>query len=297
MRRLALLLCFTALAAQAEPFKVAVLTHAGDGSADGISLRAALDEAQADEPAFIVVNGIKDAKEPCTDRLYRRRKALLESTAVPVFLSMAGSDWLACRDRYGRPASAAALNLLREQLFADASWNGSKPLALRRQSALPAYRSYAENTRWTVQDVLFATLHLPAPNNHYVAAAGQNSEFEDRLTANRDWLRRIALAAKVERRKAIVIFCDGNLLPSSLARGAQRDGYDEIRKALRAMAAKAKVPVLVVQGPLTETGTSILTQGLLSAVSLGRGMNEIAIDPEAGAPFALPDAVQGAAQR
>ncbi len=297
MRRLALLLLFIALAAQAEPVRVAVLMHAADGSAEDSSLRAALDEAQGVDPAFIVVNGIKNAKEPCTDRLYRQRKALLESAASPVFLSMAGSDWLACRDRHGRPASAAWLNLLREQLFGDISWNGSKHLALRRQSALPAYRSYAENTRWTVQGVLFATLHLPAPNNHYLASAGQNSEFEDRLTANRDWLRRIALAAKVERRKAIVIFCDGNPLPSSMARGGQRDGYDEIRKALRAMAAKAKVPVLVVQGPLPVTGTAIVTQGLLSAVNLKRGMNEIAIDPEADAPFALPDAVQGAAQR
>ncbi len=297
MRQLALLLLFIALAAQAEPVRVAVLMHAADGSAQESSLRAALDEAQGVDPAFIVVNGIKGAKEPCTDRLYRQRKALLESAASPVFLSMAGSDWLACRDRHGRPASAAWLNLLREQLFGDISWNGSKHLALRRQSALPAYRSYAENTRWTVQGVLFATLHLPAPNNHYLASAGQNSEFEDRLTANRDWLRRIALAAKVERRKAIVIFCDGNPLPSSMARGGQRDGYDEIRKALRAMAAKAKVPVLVVQGPLPVTGTAIVTQGLLSAASLKRGMNEIAIDPEADVPFALPDAVQGAAQR
>lgn len=296
MRRLAPLLIFVALAARAEPVRIAVLMHAAAGGTEASSLRTALDEAQAIDPSFIVVNGLKDVNEPCTDTLYRQRKALLESSSVPVFLSMAGSDWTSCRDRHGRPASAFWLNLLREQLYGDIRWNGSKQLPLKRQSALPAYRSYAENTRWALNGVLFATLHLPAPNNHYVASAGQNSEFEDRQTANRDWLRRLALAARVERRKAIVIFCDGNPLPSPLAGGGQRDGFDEIRKALKAMAAKAQVPVLVAQGPLPQRDASIVSRGRLSVVNLKTGMNEIAIDPQADAPFALPDADQGVAQ-
>lgn len=296
MRWLALLVFFVALAAQAEPFRVAVLMHAADG-ADEASLRSALDDALAVNPSFIVVNGLKDAKEPCTDKLYRQRKALLESSTVPVFLSMAGSDWTNCRDRHGRPASAVWLNLLRDQLYGDISWNGSKHVTLRRQSSLPAFRSYAENTRWIVQRVLFATLHLPANNNHYIASAGQNSEFEDRLTANRDWLKRLALQAQVERIKALVIFCDGNPLPSSVATGNQRDGFDEIRKALKSMAAKARVPVLVVQGPLNQTGIASESRGGLSVMNLSRGMNEIIIDTDADTPFTLPDADTGAAQR
>lgn len=297
MRRLAPLLMFVALAARAEPVRVAVLMHAAAGGAEESSLRIALDEAQAIDPSFIVVNGLKDAREPCTDRLYRQRKALLESASAPVFLSMAGSDWVGCRDRQGRPASAYWLNLLREQLYGDLRWNGSKRLPLKRQSALPAYRSYAENTRWALGGVLFATLHLPAPNNHYVASAGQNSEFEDRQTANRDWLRRLALAARVERRKAIVIFCDGNPLPSPLPGGGQRDGFDEVRKALKAMAAKAQVPVLVAQGPLPQGDAAIVARGRLSVVNLKTGMNEIVIDPEADVPFTLPDVAQGAGQQ
>lgn len=286
-RSLLLLSLLTASAATlAEPLRFSVLMHAARGGDE--ALRAALDDAQSRMPAFIVVNGIKDSAEPCTEKLYRQRKTLLESGSVPVILSMAGSDWIACRDRHGRPAPTVWLNLLREQFYGETRWNGSKALPMKRQSALPAFRDFAENSRWTRQHVLFATINLPAPNNHFVAAAGQNSEFEDRLTANRDWLRRLAVLVRVERQRAVVLFCDGNPLPSASAAAAQRDGYQEIRAALRTFAARVNVPVLVVQGPAPRGEPHIATRGKLAYVNVEAGVTDILVDPEGRTAFGLP---------
>ncbi len=296
--KLAILATLTALvaltlsAAQAEPLRLSVLMHSASGSDGEAGLRAALESVQAQSPAFVVVNGLKGKSESCSDRLFRRRKAVLEAADVPVFLSMAGSDWIDCRDRRGRPAESVWLSLLREQLYGDVRWNGSKHLRLRRQSALPAFRSYAENTRWSTQQVMFATLHLPAPNNHYVSAAGRNSEFEDRLTANRDWLKRLSQHATAERHKAIVLFCDGRLWPSARLQPGVRDGFREMRSALRAFADKVRVPVLLVQGPGTAAAESsalaaLAWRGNFAQLSLPVGITHLEVDTDAAMPFAL----------
>jgi hypothetical protein len=276
--------------AQAEPFRLSVLMHVANDSDGEAALRSALESAQSRDPAFVVVNGLKGATERCSDQLFRRRKAVLEASETPIFLSMAGADWMNCVDRRGRPAEAAWLGLLREQLYGDISWNGSKQLSLRRQSALPAFRSYAENTRWAWQQVMFATLHLPAANNHYSTAAGRNSEFEDRLIANRDWLTRLALLASVERRKAIVLFCDGQLFPAARPPAGMRDGFAEMRSALRTFAAKTQIPVLLVQGSSVNAppgSSSLAWLGRLAHVRLSPGVTDIEIDTEATVPFAV----------
>lgn len=280
-------------AAQADTVRIGVLMHAASDTDAPAALRSALEQAIDESPAFIVVNGLKGESVPCKERLFRERKALLEAAPAPVFLSLAGSDWLACRDRRGRPAASFWLNLLREQLYGDISWNGSKQLTLKRQSSIPAYRSYAENTRWAWQNVLFATLHLPADNNHFSPAAGNNSEFEDRLTANRDWIKRLAAQGKAMRAGAIVIFADGQPLPARATAGTQRDGFVEIRAALKALADRISIPVLIVQGSTRPEGTGMRRWGKLFYATLPRGASTILIDTEAPSPFGLvpPEAV------
>jgi hypothetical protein len=268
------------------------MMHVMREAADDTELRPALEAAHAGDPAFIVVNGMRSTREPCTDRLYRQRTALLESGSVPVILSLAGTDWMGCRDRQGRPASLVWLNLLREQVFGEISWSGAKHLSLRRQSASRAFRSYTENTRWVIDNVLFATLNLPAENNHYIASAGGNSEFEDRATANREWLKRLGLQAKMERRPLIVIFCDGNPLPAPRRRSEQRDGFAEIRQQLKQLAEKSDARVLVVQGPAPTAATStgdIVWEGKLGYANLRTGVSGVAVDLSSPTPITIAD--------
>lgn len=274
----------------ADSFHFSVLMHVLQDSNDENILRNALETAQAANPAFIVVNGIRSTREPCTDRLFRQRTALLESSVAPVILSLAGDDWITCRDKQNRPAPTAWLNLLRDQVYGDISWSGGKHIPLRRQSAITAFRNYSENTRWTIENLLFATLNVPANNNHYVASAGANSEFEDRQIANRDWLRRLATQAHRERRSAIVLFCDGNPLPDPSRRTEPRDGYVELRQQLKNLAEKSGARVLVIQGatPSSQKASDSITwSGKLGYVNLRSGVTTITVDSSADLPFAV----------
>jgi hypothetical protein len=290
----ALLLCSALIASSqaAEPLRFTVMMHVVRDAAEDTELRAAFEAAQTGDPSFIVVNGMRAPGEPCTDRLFRQRAAMLESGTVPVILSLAGSDWIDCRDRQGRPASMAWLNLLREQVYGEISWSGARHLTLRRQSASRAFRSYTENTRWVIDNVLFATLNLPAENNHYMASAGGNSEFEDRATANREWIKRLGLQARMERRPLIVLFCDGNPLPAPARRSEQRDGFAEVRQQLRQLAEKSDARVLLIQGPeqrSPKVPREIVWDGRLGYVNLRAGVSGFTIDLAAPAPVMMSE--------
>lgn len=293
MRRLALgLALIVALPAvtHAEAFRFSVLMRVMDQSQDESAIRSALQSAQASEPAFIVVNGFKRSGERCSEALFQQRKQLLAQVTVPVISSIAATDWASCRDRQKRPAALVWLNFLRDQFAGDISSNSTTSLNIKHQSSMRAYRSYAENTRWVYDRILFASLHVAANNNQYIEAAGRNQEFEDRQVANREWLRRLADVALRERRGAIVIFCDGNPLPGSSTRSEERDGYREVRKQLRELAEKTGLWVLVVQGTPSDaprTSPDILWTDRLGYVTLPVGVSILTADLNAALPFAL----------
>ena len=277
-----------ALSAEMTPFSFSIVTHALENKGGEAELRAALEFAHSDEPAFVIVNGVKAEREACSDKLFRQRKALLETADVPVFLSLAGSDWLNCRDRRGKPSALGWLNMLREQLFADISWNGTRHLTLTRQSANPVYRSYAENTRWHYGDLLFATINLPANNNRYLSDAGRNNEFKDRQIANRDWLRRLFAMAKRDGNAAIVLVCDGQLLPATRTIG-KRDGFAEVRQQLLSLTTQFSGRVLVIQGSggSADGRSELHWKDNLGYVTLPTGQASITADASLPALFAL----------
>jgi hypothetical protein len=274
----------------AEAFRFSVLMHMSDESNEDDGWRMAIEHAQTTEAAFIVVNGLKRSGDRCSETLYQQRLDLLKQATVPVILSMAATDWAYCRDRQNRPAGVVWLNLLREKFAGNTSTQNNAAFTLKHQSAMPAYRSYAENTRWVYDRILFATLHVAANNNQYIEAAGRNSEFEDRQVANREWIRRLAEVAIREHRGAIVIFCDGDPLPAPWLRGQEKDGYQVIRKQLRELAEKSALWILLVQGSsvdIPKTTPEIVWANRLGYVTLPTGVSTLTADLNATQPFAV----------
>jgi hypothetical protein len=274
----------------AEAFRFSVLMHLADQRDDDHGWQMAIEHAQTSDAAFIVINGLKRSGDRCSEALYQQRIDLLKQATVPVILSMSATDWAYCRDRQNRPAGLVWLNLLREKFAGDVSPQDNSGLTLKRQSAMPAYRSYAENTRWVYDHFLFATLHVAANNNQYIEAAGSNSEFEDRQVANRIWIRRLAEVAVREHRAAIVIFCDGDPLPASRLRGQEKDGYKAIRKQLRELAEKSDLWILLVQGSsadIPKIAPEIVWADRLGYVTLPAGVSTLAADLNASQPFSL----------
>ena len=293
--------CAGALAAapkRAAGHQFAVVGHSFANGGGERRLKQALADSAEQEQDFVVVTGIKNAKEPCSDELYLERRDLLEQADRPLIAVPAASDWTGCRNSSGRPAAIERLARLRELLFAEPASLGAHKLPLVRLSASAQFRSYAENAQWVVGKVLYATINLPAENNHYLAEAGRNSEFEDRLVANRFWLNRVFAQAKRRKLEAIVLFMEGDIkalsqasgLRALLSRGdASQDGYAAPRKQLTALAAKYAGKVLLVDTAPLPKGMepAIEWRENLGHVSIGSNALEVRVTPGAPELFTL----------
>lgn len=282
-------------------FEFAVLGHSFKAGPDDAPLKKAIAETSAFNAAFVVATGIKAASESCSDKLYGQRKDLLDASAPPLIVSLSASDWASCRNSRGRINAIERLNRLRDVYFADDQSLGQRKLTLSRLSSTAKFRSYAENAHWEYGGVLFATVNLPANNNHFLPEAGRNSEFEDRLVANRSWLQRLFAMAQRKQLDGIVLFSDGDvgvlddddssLLPSF---SSKQDGFAGPRKQIRTLAKKFSGKVLLVDTGGSETegkdgkgkkaaarseGPKIRWKGNLGHVSIDSDWSAIAVRP------------------
>jgi hypothetical protein len=286
--------------AQPETLSFGVIGHVFRKSSDEALLRRAIAETDADNLGFVVVNGVKSAGEPCSDALYEQRLALLSRAKNGVVLSLAGSDWADCKRNNGRPAAMERLTRVRDLYFQDEMSFGDTRLILTRQSKATKFRSYAENARWEMGNVVFATVNLPAPNNHYLTDAGRNGEFEDRLIANRYWLERVFTFAAREKRAGIVLFCDGDPALHSgrtSARGpdGMRDGFLETRSQIVRLAAGFPGKVLVVHGGSggkQEKAAAIAWNGRLGDLEVVDGWVKVNVAPASPALFDIADGLK-----
>jgi hypothetical protein len=293
------------LAAHAAPpkprgFQFGVIGHALQASQDEAALKRAIADAAQTNPAFIVATGIKAGSEPCSDRLYAQRRALLDESAQPMIVSLAGSDWSACLNSAGRSNAIERLNRLRELFYGDGESLGARRIPLTRLSSTAKFRSYAENAHWEYGKVLFATVNLPANNNHYRPEAGRNSEYEDRLVANRAWLHRLFTLAARQKMQGLVLFSDGDagleadegfsLLPSFQSK---QDGFAEPRRQIKAMAEKFKGKVLLIDAQnsaaaaTTASEPAIQWRGNVGHLSLGAEWAEVRVAPGAATLFTI----------
>ena len=293
-----LLLALYASCAVAQPagdFAFGVIAEPVRTSSDTAPLEQALAESDADNLAFVAVDGFKRADEPCGDALYNQRFNLLVAAKNGEVVIPAGGDWSDCRNPGGKQDGLERLARLRELFYPDEFSLGGSKVPLVRQSITPKFRMYAENARWDVGGVLFTSLNLPANNNRYRTEAGRNSEFEDRAVATRDWLHRSFANAKFRNMAGIVLICDGDPLAKP-AKGAQRDGFAEVRQQLQQLAAKFPGKVLVIHNHAdgkAPPARSIVWHGKLGARELDGGWMRVAVKP--GSPV-LFSAAPGAAQ-
>ncbi len=282
-----------------DGYRFGIIGHSFAGGGED-QLRRALRETGEQPLAFVVVTGIKGADENCTDKLYLKRREMIEDALRPVIVAPAGSDWIECRNSAGRSDAVERLNRLRELFYGEPSSLGKKKLPLTRQSTSPRFRSYAENAHWEMGKVLYATVNLPANNNHYLPAAGRNSEYEDRLVANRFWLNRLFALARSEKVVAVVLFSEGDLKALAEPTGlrallrpapAGHDGFAETRRLVLALSRKFEGKVLLVDSAGLPKGArpAIEWRGNVGHLTLGAGAIEVRVDPDAKALFRLKD--------
>ena len=263
----------------------------GHGFTDGGDkrLRTALADNDDRDVAFLVVTGIKGANEPCTDKLYQKRRDVIDDARRPVVVLPAGSDWAECRNSAGRTIAIERLNRIRELFYGEPSTLGAHKLTVTRQSMSPRFRAYAENAHWSVGKVLYATVNMPANNNHYLNEAGRNSEYEDRLVANRFWLNRLFAIARRDKLEALVLFSEGDVKALSqptglraLLRSAvpENDGFAEPRRLILSLAQKFRGRVLLVDGTRVRAKPAIEWRGNVGHLAAGADALEVVVDPD-----------------
>jgi len=244
-------------------FTFAVIGNVPEHADDVAPARALLDAIDAEHPAFVVhLGNLKGRDEPCADTLLEARHDLLDGLMAPVVYLPGDHDWSDCQ----RPAAGGfdpveRLLRLRELFYPDDNTLGQRAMTVMRQSDQAKFRSYRENARWTMGDVLFVALNVPGDNNNYKTAGGRNGEYEDRLEANRQWLARAFAIARQRKLPGMVImmqadplFEDGwerrhapNLL-DGLLRRRSHDGYLALKRQLRALTRDYDGAVLLIHG-------------------------------------------------
>lgn len=280
--------------AKTRDFSFAIIGHTASNDTGDEDLKRAIAEANRSEPAFVLSTGIKSYEEACSDRLYTERRDMMNTSERPLVLLLAGSDWTDCRSSNGRSNAIERLNRIRELYFSDNESLGMKHIMVSRQSSIPKFRSYAEHMHWEQDKILFATINLPAKNNHFRMEAGRNSEYEDRMVANRAWLQRLFTWAKRRKLEAVVLVSDGEIgahieqgFFSRLA--AKKDGFTETRRIVRGLAEKFPGKVLLIdsQKPAEGKAPSIQWTGNIGHVGLAAEWAEIRVAPGSATVFTL----------
>ena len=200
------------------------------------------------EPTFVVhVGDIKRGSAPCTGGWLLAVRALLSRIEAPVVYTPGDNEWTDCR----RPEAGGfdpeeRLAALRQVFFSGFFAGDDERLGVERQSDDPSHRDYVENARWSIEGVVFATLHVVGSNNNdREGDARAQNEFARRSAANRAWLAATLQRAEAEDARALVLFFHGDPFVRS-RNGAS--GYREFLGALARAARAFKGPVLLVHG-------------------------------------------------
>jgi hypothetical protein len=229
---LTLALCAPAWAAQ---FSFAALGDVPYHAGEEPQLVAMIAEMNREPLAFAMhVGDFKSAQSECSDALFLERRETFGLSHHAFVFVPGDNEWLDCRRAHWAPHDPLErLGKLRELYFSGDSTLGQAPLAVERQ----VRRGYPEHLRWSVENVVFATLNVPGPSNN----AGMPREAKPRTAALLDWMREAFRIARERDAPAVVLALQANIWAGASA-------YAPILATLAAEAQRYTGEVLVVHG-------------------------------------------------
>lgn len=226
-------------------FSFALIGDLPYSDSDEPRLAEMLADTDRDALSFVLhVGDIKASREPCSDALYARRKAIFERSAHPLVLLAGDNEWTDChRSSAGGYDPRERLVALRETFWSkpgtlggSAAANGA--LSIERQPGYP------ENARWRIGDVHFVALHVVGSNNGLGEYPGSVAEFEHREAANRRWLDEAMELARRHKADALVLAMHAN---PEFGRSKEK-GFDSIKQQLMGVAHAFTQPILLLHG-------------------------------------------------
>ncbi|MDQ6925287.1 MAG: hypothetical protein M3154_03510 [Candidatus Eremiobacteraeota bacterium] len=173
------------------------------------------------------VGDFKDSRTECSDALFAQRRDTFGLSHHPFIYTPGDNEWTDCRRaRWAPHDPLERLDALRQMFFAHDESLGQRRLRVEHQ----AVRGYPENLRWVVEDVLFATVNIPGPDNNQ---ARMPVESKQRTAAVLEWIIDAFRIARERKLPALVLATQADLFTgngayagilASLARSAER--YD-----------------------------------------------------------------------
>jgi hypothetical protein len=185
--------------------------------------------------AFVLhIGDFKDARSECTDALFRERRGWFQLSHHAFFYTPGDNEWIDCRRAYWAPREPLErLAALRTLFFARDSSLGQMPVSAASQRA----RGYPENMRWRVEDIIFATVNLPGPDNNRAVP----HESEPRTSAVIEWIAEAFHIAREQKLPGVVLATQANIWNGSSA-------YARVLGALATEARRYPGEVLVIHG-------------------------------------------------
>lgn len=233
-------------AIQAETWRFAAIGDTPYSAREEAELPAMLgDMAEYGADLIIHVGDIKNSQSRCDDALYAERHALFDRTRIPFILIPGDNEWTDCKKvTAGSFDPLERLQALRRQFWRTDDSLGQQKIRLQRQSS-----AYPEHQRFQLGPVLFITLNLPGPDNHYSGRyIDGGPEFSQRNSAAIEWVRQGFALAKREQRGGIVIAFQANPGFKTYADGLPHRGFREFLDVLREESQRYAGQVLLVHG-------------------------------------------------
>ena len=148
---------------------------------------------------------------PCTDEMNEWLLARFNRIRHPFVMTPGDNDWVDCHHLQARKADPLErLAALRGKFYPDGRTLGQRTMAVESQAGDPQHGKFRENLRWSINGVVFATLHIPGSNDNFGRTPEMDAEQRERKAANLAWMRQAFAKAKAENSRGLVLMTQAN---------------------------------------------------------------------------------------
>jgi hypothetical protein len=266
----AVVLAATALAAaddDREPYAIGLWGDLPYSATQAAAVPNLIADMNAQKLAFTAHDGdLKSGGSECTDAVYTQALGYFASLNAPAVFTPGDNDWVDC-DRTAGYSSLAQLDKERGLFFNTSYTLGQHKLRQKVQTdalclGVSGPVPCAENRRWTVGGVTYATLNIQGSCNNLCDTFPDPLEYAARNHADIVWLQQTFAEAKARNSAAVMLIsqADPGFDLTDATRGPLRDpktlaetdgfpdGFQEFLLAMRDEVVAFEKPVAYVHG-------------------------------------------------
>jgi calcineurin-like phosphoesterase family protein len=191
---------------------------------------------------------------PCTDEHYRETLGQFNSLRHPLIYTPGDNEWTDCWE----PGSGGfkpqdRLVRIRQVFFTNPNRSlGQNSLPLISQSGREPFQEFVENARWTLNGIVFATVHLVGSRNGMEPFPGRTTADDDaakrRTAAAVAWLHETFTEAKNVKASAVVLSFHASPGFENPVDDPYRQSFEPFITTLEEEVERFSGPVLIAHG-------------------------------------------------